>query len=606
MSSTEAFDVVVVGLGHAGAEAALAAARSGCRTASITQSIARAGLMSCNPAIGGPGKSQLVHEMDALGAAMPRATDRSAIQLRILNRSKGPAIWATRAQVDRAGYAREIQRHLVAAPGLELIEGEVEALIVDDGRVGGLRLRGGGKVIARTVVLTTGTFMSATMHVGSEARAGGRHGDQSSEGLSASLRSLGMHTGRFKTGTPPRLLAASIDFGECLEQRSEADASPFSRSTVAEAAPFPFLPQRSCFATRTRKQTHEVVRNALHLSPLMTGAITGRGPRYCPSLEHKVLRFPDRDGHPVYLEPEGVDDELIYPAGLSTSLPAETQLALLRTIPGLSEVKMQRPGYAVEYDYLVAGQIQPWLETKTVGGLFTAGQINGSSGYEEAAGQGLVAGVNAARAVKGQRPWLPEPERSYLGVLCADLVQKGFDEPYRLLPARAEARLMLREGNAALRMSEAAAELGLADAPTLTAIAALRAEIERITSTLTDSETRVLRQPEMTLEDARKRIAPLGDASEAAAREVYLDIRYAPYEAQRQTAWERLNDLKGLELPAGLRFEPIAGLSVEAKDALERARPATLGAASALPGMSASALAVLAAHVRRRSRLTRS
>ena len=600
MSVAGAFDVVVVGLGHAGAEAALAAARMGCRTASITQSLDRVGLMSCNPAIGGPGKSQLVHELDAFGAAMPIATDRSAIQWRILNRSKGPAIWATRAQVDRAEYARQVQRRLNAAAGLTLIEGEVKGLIVEAGRILGVRLQGGMDVHARAVVLTTGTFMSAVMHVGSVASRGGRHGDGSSEGLSESLRTLGIRTGRFKTGTPPRLLANSIDRGACLEQPSESDTSRFSRTSTGQASP---LPQRSCFVTRTQKRTHEAIRNALHLSPLMTGSIVGRGPRYCPSLEQKIVRFPDRESHPVYLEPEGVDDEVIYPAGLSTSLPAEVQLAVLRTIAGLEEVEMVRPGYAVEYDYLLAGQLERSLETKAVQGLFTAGQINGSSGYEEAAGQGLVAGINAARLAQTIAPWVPNPEQSYLGVLCEDLVKKGFDEPYRLLPARAEARLALREGNAALRMSASAGEVGLADVSTLEELDALRAEIDDTTARLNEGELRLLRRPNLALSDAHAEVAALRGLSEDVSREVYLDVRYAPYETQRRMAKKRLSDLADFPLPLRLQFGQVAGLSTEAKEALELARPSTLGEAGALPGVSTSALAVLAAHLRRRARL---
>jgi len=598
---SEVFDVVVVGLGHAGAEAALAAARTGCRTASITQSLERSCLMSCNPAIGGPGKSQLVRELDVLGAAMPGATDETALQLRILNRSKGPAIWATRAQVARADYALAMQRRLHGVEGLTLIEDEVEALLVEGGEVRGLRLRERGEIQASAVVLTTGTFLSAVMHVGEQARPGGRHGDRASEGLSGSLRSLGLRTGRFKTGTPPRLRASSVDVAACVEQPSEPDALPFSLAT--DRARFPLLRQRSCFATRTGPAAHALVRANLHRSPLSTGAVTARGPRYCPSFEHKVVLFPDRDGHVVYLEPEGGADEVIYPAGLSTSLPAEVQLELLRTIPGLERVEMVRPGYAVEYDYLLAGQLQPWLETLGVSRLFAAGQINGSSGYEEAAGQGLVAGVNAARRVIGRKPWVPDPASSYLGVLCRDLASKGFEEPYRLLPARAESRLSLREGNAGLRLASVARELGLGDTRSINDLDLLRAEIERTLNALSESSLRELRQPALTLEQAIQEIPALEAVSVATAREVYLDVRYAPYEVQRRTAEARLAELVGLEIPSGLRYSAITGLSKEAVEALEQNRPSKLGDAGALPGMSNSALAVLAAHLRRRNRL---
>jgi tRNA uridine 5-carboxymethylaminomethyl modification enzyme len=594
------FDVVVVGLGHAGAEAALAATRMGCRTASITQSLERACLMSCNPAIGGPGKSQLVHELDALGAAMPSATDISALQLRILNRSKGPAIWATRAQVDRAAYASAMQQTLAATEGLELIEDEAAALLEEEGRVVGLRLRSGRELLAGAVVLTTGTFLSAMMHVGDQAKPGGRHGDQSSTGLSASMREVGLRTDRFRTGTPPRLLRPSIDFGRCVEQPTERDALPFSRSTELET--FPVLPQLSCFATRTQEATHAIVRENLSRSPLLRGSLTARGPRYCPGLEVKVLQYPERQGHAVYLEPEGIQSEVIYPAGLSTSLPADVQIELLRTIPGLEGVELVRPGYAVEYDYLAAGQLKPSLETTQLEGLFAAGQINGSSGYEEAAGQGLVAGVNAARRVQGRPSWIPDRQISYLGVLCDDLTSKGFEEPYRLLPARAEARLSLREGNAALRLGPAARELGLVEPRKARRIDALREEIDRAHRSLGEEQLRRLRHPDLTLERARKEIAELTGMSADAAREVYLDVRYAPYEAQRRLAETRLSGLDLLPIPEALRYASISGLSGEALDILEERRPQTLAAARALPGVNAAQLAVLVAHLRRRER----
>jgi tRNA uridine 5-carboxymethylaminomethyl modification enzyme len=596
--------VVVVGLGHAGAEAALAASRLGCRTASITQSLARACLMSCNPAIGGPGKSQLVHELDALGGAMPQATDVSAIQLRILNRSKGPAIWATRAQVDRAAYALAMQRRLVATERLELIEDEVAMLLVGRGRVSGLRLVSGRELHAEAVVLTTGTFLSAMMHVGAEAREGGRHGDPASTGLSQSLRALGLRTGRFRTGTPPRLFGASIDFSACVEQPSEPEALPFSQAT--DRRTFPLLPQRSCFGTRTREETHAVVRDNLLKSSLFMGSLGGRGPRYCPALELKVAGHPERLGHAVYLEPEGGptagSDEVFYPAGLSTSLPAEVQLAMLRTIPGLERVEMARAGYAVEYDYLAAGQLESSLETRRLPGLFCAGQINGSSGYEEAAGQGLVAGVNAARGVLGQAAWIPDPSRSYLGVLCEDLTQKGIEEPYRLLPARAETRLSLREGNAALRLGTEAEELGLVDRSRTARVVALRAEIEGTLAALSEAQLRRLRHPDLTFENAREEIPPVAAASPDAAREVYLDARYAPYETQRLVAEGRLAELQGLLIPPGLRYSAVIGLSGEAVDILGQRRPGTLAEARKLPGINGSAVALLAAHLRRRER----
>ena len=399
-----AFDILVIGLGHAGAEAALAATRLGARVAAITQVPERACLMSCNPSVGGPGKSQLVREIDALGGAMAEAADETALQVRLLNRSKGPAGRATRLQVDRLAYARAMQRRLAASEPLDIIQGEAAKLktVGSQARVGGVELDDGSVVEAPAVILTTGTFLAARMHVGSTQKAGGRAGDRASDCLAAQLRELGLETGRFKTGTPPRLSGASIDWSRCEEQCSEPDVRPLSMRTDPGA--FPSLPLRSTFVTRTGPRTHAIVMGALGESPLTTGAITGRGPRYCPSLEQKVLSYPERLGHVIYLEPDGRETDEVYPAGLSTSLPAETQLRFLRTIDGLEQVELVQAGYAVEYDYLRPGQLTGWLELKALPGLFVAGQINGSSGYEEAAGQGLVAGVNAVRLMRGLSP----------------------------------------------------------------------------------------------------------------------------------------------------------------------------------------------------------
>jgi tRNA uridine 5-carboxymethylaminomethyl modification enzyme len=557
--------------------------------------------MSCNPAIGGPGKSQLVLELDVFGGAMSKATDASALQLRILNRSKGPAIWATRAQVDRAAYARAVQRQLETTPGLTLIEGEVASVVVEQGRVRGVVLGSGRELQAQSVVLTAGTFLRAMMHLGGETREGGRHGDGASVRLSEELLALGLRMGRFRTGTPPRLLGSSIDFDACIEQPSETDALPFSSST--EPTRFPPLPQRSCFATRTRAATHALVLDNIEESALFRG-LKGRGPRYCPALEIKIAQHPHRESHSVYLEPEGISDDVVYPAGLSTSLPAEIQLEVLRTIPGLNAVEVVRPGYAVEYDYLAPGQLRPTLETVAISGLYSAGQVNGSSGYEEAAGQGLVAGVNAARAVMRMPSWVPDPRSSYLGVLCEDLTRRGYDEPYRLLPSRAEARLLLREGNAALRLQTNAAELGLSNAHDTSRIAALRAEIDRTVRALTEKEVRLLRNPALTLETALAEIPLLGAVGATAARELYLDIRYAPYEAQRRLAEKRLDDLAALSIPPDLRYSAVTGLSGEAADVLEQRRPRTVAEARALPGVNGAMMAVLAAHLRRRERMS--
>ncbi len=591
------FDVAVVGLGHAGAEAALAAARMGCRVVGFSPSIAKAGLMSCNPAIGGPGKSQLVAEIDALGGAMAEAADESGIQFRRLNRSKGPALRATRAQTDRSRYARAIQRRLRVQERLVLVEGSVAALLADAGAVSGVRLADGREILARTVVVTAGTFLAARMHVGARVEAGGRAGDNSEEALSTSLRYFGLRLRRFKTGTPPRLDGRTIDWTRCIEQPSEADAGPLSRRTAPGV--HPALPQRSCWTTHTTGATHRVVASHLHESPLFAGAITGRGPRYCPSLEHKVVGHPDHDRHPVYLEPDGLDTAVVYPAGISTSLPEEVQRELLRTIPGLESVEIVRPGYAVEYDCVPAQQLEGSLRVRGVGGLYLAGQINGSSGYEEAAGQGLVAGCNAALEALGRAPWIPDRDESYLGLLCDDLTARGFDEPYRVLPARAEARLTLREDNAWLRLWRVGRELGLAVEGESARAAEAEREIRQREAGLDAATRSWIRRPETTLEETAA-LPLFSGASGDVVEQVYLALRYGPYETQRQAARARLQERAGWPIPEDMRFQAIVGLSGEAIAALAAARPATLGEAGALSGVGPSALAVLAAHLRRR------
>ncbi len=598
-----AFDVVVVGLGHAGAEAAIAAARLGARVAAITQVPERACLMSCNPAIGGPGKSQLVKELDALGAAMAEAADETAIQVRLLNRSKGPAGWATRLQVDRLAYARAMQQRLAAVAGLSVIRGEVVRLrtgTAGDGggrEICGVDLDDGAMLETGAVILTTGTFLSARMHVGLAQTAGGRAGDSSSEGLPRQLRELGLEIGRFKTGTPPRLDGTSIDWASCEEQPSEPGVGPLSQRTARHQ--FPSIPQRSTYVTRTTEQTHSVVRSALGSSPLTTGAITGQGPRYCPSLEQKVLRYPERNGHVVYLEPDGLQTDQVYPAGLSTSLPAEAQVEFLKTISGLEHVRLLQPGYAVEYDYLKSGQLMAWLELKSLGGLFLAGQINGSSGYEEAAGQGLVAGVNAARRARGALPWVPRPEESYLGVLCDDLVNRDFAEPYRLLPARAENRLALREDNAALRMVPLGLALGLIDEAAAAPVLQQKKQLGEFVARLSGAELRWLQHPQRQLEEACAPAALLGALDAELASAVFVATRYAPYQEQRRVALDRLLMADDLAIPEMIDPKMIPGLSSEARDALARARPRRLREAAALPGVTSDAVSILVVYLRR-------
>ena len=621
MGFSSCFEVIVVGGGHAGTEAALAAARMGRKTLLLTQSIETLGQMSCNPAFGGIGKGHLVREIDALGGAMARAVDRAGIQFRILNASKGPAVRATRAQADRRLYRQAIRHLIENQPNLSIFQQEAADLRVEGGRVTGVVTVSGIVFEAPAVVLTVGTFLGGRMHVGLEQHAGGRAGDPPSNRLAARLRELPLRVGRLKTGTPPRLDGRTLNYSVMAPQSSDQPLPVFSFLGRAEEHP----KQVNCFITSTNEQTHALIREGSDRSPMYTGRIEGVGPRYCPSVEDKVQRFADKTSHQIFVEPEGLDTHEVYPNGISTSLPYDVQVEFVRSIRGFEQAHITRPGYAIEYDYFDPRDLRPTLETRAIGGLYFAGQINGTTGYEEAGAQGLIAGLNAARQVRDETPWVPTRSEGYLGVLVDDLVTRGVTEPYRMFTSRAEHRLLLREDNADLRLTERGRELGLVDDERWTFFGhkrdATQAEVDRLHRHRLGGQRAfdLLRRPEVRYDDLRTlalehgetgfletdplpALAALDDRLPEAVRlQVEVRAKYAGYIERQQDEIARQQAHESLRVPEDLDYTAVAGLSTEARQRFAAARPVTLGQAARLPGITPAAVSVLFIHLKRRS-----